>query len=409
MKKSIILLFICTSLFITRYSLSQWVQMSNGMGNKKVNSIISLNSNLFAGTSDSGIFLSTNNGLNWSKTSLNILQVNTLLVNNGTIYAGSNDSGLYVSTNAGTSWNKLSFAAGVRSLAVNNNVLFAGTYGGVYSSTNSGANWIEIMNTFIIPSLVCSGPNIIAGILHPSPPLLPPEEIRYSSNNGATWNQSSYTNGCPLFMITNGNVVYAGMSTGVIYGSKGILISSNNGVNWIYTTSLNNNWVYAIALYNNHQFAGTLDQGVFYSINNFSTWEQVNQGLIDLNIRVLYIFNNFIFAGTGNSGVFRRSLSDIVSLRNLSLELPKKYLLSQNFPNPFNPSTSIKYQIVENSFVTLKIYNILGSEVKTIVKENQNPGIYELTVDGSNLSSGVYFYRLETENFSDVKKMVLIK
>jgi hypothetical protein len=89
----------------------------------------------------------------------------------------------------------------------------------------------------------------------------------------------------------------------------------------------------------------------------------------------------------------------------------KTYSLSQNYPNPFNPSTSIKYSIAVSGFVTLKIYNILGNEVASLVNTNQNAGQYSVDFNTSslNLSSGVYFYKLSTGNFTDVKKMSLIK
>lgn len=95
-------------------------------------------------------------------------------------------------------------------------------------------------------------------------------------------------------------------------------------------------------------------------------------------------------------------------------EVPDGFVLFQNFPNPFNPETKIKFEIPANvkdqtSNVRLKIYNSLGKEVKTLVNENLQPGSYETTFDGRNLTSGVYFYELETENFSEVKRMMLVK
>jgi hypothetical protein len=83
--------------------------------------------------------------------------------------------------------------------------------------------------------------------------------------------------------------------------------------------------------------------------------------------------------------------------------------LSQNYPNPFNPSTTIKFSIPNTQFTTLKVYNILGREVATLVNEEKTPGNYEVQFNGSNLSSGVYFYRLQSGSFSEIKKFVLMK
>jgi len=89
--------------------------------------------------------------------------------------------------------------------------------------------------------------------------------------------------------------------------------------------------------------------------------------------------------------------------------MPLNFSLSQNFPNPFNPTTSIKYSLPEQRFVSLKIFDILGKEVATVVNENKPAGNYEVQFDASNLSSGVYFYQLRAGNFTESKKMLLMK
>jgi hypothetical protein len=87
----------------------------------------------------------------------------------------------------------------------------------------------------------------------------------------------------------------------------------------------------------------------------------------------------------------------------------KEFMLRQNYPNPFNPSTTIKYQVPELSFVTLKVYDVLGSEIITLVNEEKPVGIYEVEFDASQLTSGIYFYRLKANDFTQVKKMILLK
>jgi hypothetical protein len=89
--------------------------------------------------------------------------------------------------------------------------------------------------------------------------------------------------------------------------------------------------------------------------------------------------------------------------------IPDKYSLAQNYPNPFNPNTIIRFQIKDSRFVTLKVFDELGREIKSLVNEKLNAGEYETTFDGSNLPSGVYFYKLTAGNFSEVKRMMLIK
>jgi hypothetical protein len=89
--------------------------------------------------------------------------------------------------------------------------------------------------------------------------------------------------------------------------------------------------------------------------------------------------------------------------------VPAKYNLSQNYPNPFNPVTQIKYDLPKEGFVTLKVFDVLGREVSKLINEVKTPGSYIVDFDGTSLSSGVYFYKLEINGFNDVKRMVLIK
>ena len=96
-------------------------------------------------------------------------------------------------------------------------------------------------------------------------------------------------------------------------------------------------------------------------------------------------------------------------LINIGNTAPEKFSLQQNYPNPFNPFTSIKYQISNSSFITLKIYDILGNEIETLVNERQMPGAYEVGWNADNYSTGVYFYKLTSGSFTDTKKMLLIK
>ena len=89
--------------------------------------------------------------------------------------------------------------------------------------------------------------------------------------------------------------------------------------------------------------------------------------------------------------------------------VPDRFSLSQNYPNPFNPSTKIKFDIKETGFVKLKVFDVLGMEVETLVNEKLSAGSYETTFDGSKLSSGVYFYKIDAGDHTDVRKMTLVK
>ncbi|HRI85574.1 MAG TPA: T9SS type A sorting domain-containing protein, partial [Ignavibacteria bacterium] len=106
-------------------------------------------------------------------------------------------------------------------------------------------------------------------------------------------------------------------------------------------------------------------------------------------------------------------ISSVINKKSDNLSIinkqPDKFHLSQNYPNPFNPITKIAYSIPVSGIVTIKIFDITGREIKTLVNEFRNAGSYEIEFDGGGLSSGVYYYKLETNNFSETRKMILIK
>lgn len=94
---------------------------------------------------------------------------------------------------------------------------------------------------------------------------------------------------------------------------------------------------------------------------------------------------------------------------DVSISTPVSFSLEQNYPNPFNPETKIKYSIPQNTFVTLRVYNILGREVASLVNEHKSAGYYEVDFNAQNLASGIYVYMLRAGTFNETKKMNLIK
>jgi len=115
---------------------------------------------------------------------------------------------------------------------------------------------------------------------------------------------------------------------------------------------------------------------------------------------------------SGTVDIFIAKLGLVTGIEE-EFALPQSFNLSQNYPNPFNPTTKIKYQIPELSFVTIKVYEVLGNEVTVLINEEKQAGSYEVEFSAiggaTNLSSGIYFYRLQTPNFIQTKKMILLK
>jgi hypothetical protein len=111
----------------------------------------------------------------------------------------------------------------------------------------------------------------------------------------------------------------------------------------------------------------------------------------------------------GSNGLILRTTSSLSGINTITNEIPGSFSLRDNYPNPFNPATVIEYQLSSASYVKLIVYDMYGKEIKTLVNENESAGTYRTSFDGTNLSSGIYFYRLETEGYRETKKMILVK
>ena len=119
------------------------------------------------------------------------------------------------------------------------------------------------------------------------------------------------------------------------------------------------------------------------------------------------------YASAPDSGYYQCLWDETSSIQQYDNKLPNSFLLSQNYPNPFNPSTKISWQSPVGGWQTLKVYDILGNEVATLVNEYRNAGSYEVEFNSAssikNLASGIYFYRLQAGDYVETKKMILLK
>ena len=138
---------------------------------------------------------------------------------------------------------------------------------------------------------------------------------------------------------------------------------------------------------------------------------KVSDKINDYTISISYVpqgyINDSIIVHPGDTTAnLNLTMTDV---KQPGSNVPKEYSLLQNYPNPFNPSTLIKYEIPKSSFVSLKIFDILGNEVETLVNGTMNAGSYEVKFDGSKLSSGIYLYQLRANNYTATKKFLLLK
>jgi len=362
---------------------ANFIPADSGITNT-MNNVIKVHPNgyIFAGTFPlsntplSGIYRSTNNGVSWTVAMSGFTyQYNNVLDlafnSTGHIYAATNDN-VYKSTNLGNNWVKFSNGvtnSQVYSIAVNQlDNVFAGTYGsGIFRTRDNGLNWMQINNgltaTQIMSLAINANGEIFAGANG--------QGVYRSTDSGDSWVQVLGLGGMTLqawkVAINRKGYIYAGIVGGQNV-NLGVWMSTNNGDNWT-------------------QLSG----GIFYPFVDAIAFDSTG----------------FAYAGTLGGGLYKSTISTPVNNNNIAV--PKKYLLEQNFPNPFNPTTGIRYSIPVGGFVSLKIYNILGNEIETLVSSYQPAGNYQIMFDGSRLSSGAYFYVLQSGDYRETKRMLLVK
>jgi hypothetical protein len=205
-------------------------------------------------------------------------------------------------------------------------------------------------------------------------------------------------------------------------GENGYIVySSDNGDNWtvqnnpdLLDRSLND--IFFSQLYNWGVGWAVGDQGLILKTTNFgNTWEIEAEGVTDNDLnRIDFCHWADYWGGSFGPGIIVGEHKAVllypivVSVEDKPIS-PGRFLLSQNYPNPFNSTTAIQYSIQQRGNVLLKVYDILGNEVKTLVNEEKEQGVYTINFDANNLPSGMYLYRIQADSFIDTKKMILLK
>ncbi|MCU0643417.1 MAG: T9SS type A sorting domain-containing protein [bacterium] len=314
----------------------------------------------------------------------------------------------------------------------NNNVIFAGgrNYNNsdyvmaVCYSTNGGSSWKRA-------ELSSKYGYIYAIVIHPSNPAVVyaggycysgtsyPGKVFKTMDGGANWTDVSHG------IDENYNYIYSLVfdpktpTTLYAGASRGIYRSLDGGANWVSLTTLCRD-VYALAVHPRTSviYAAGYGLGVYSSVDGGSHWTTMNEGLtsFELECMVLDSQNDLLLVGTTSEGVFRYNLATEIAPIVLNPTLPDELRLLPNFPNPFNPTTTIKYEISSNMNlpIQLSIYNVAGQLMRNLVNEIQQAGTYTVNWDGSDdrgmpVSSGMYFCILQAGDSRAARKITLIR
>jgi photosystem II stability/assembly factor-like uncharacterized protein len=298
----------------------------------------------------------------------------------------------------------------------------------VYMSTNYGTSWTATNSTAFptstISNLTASFYTPGGAVLYACLPSTNPSSKLRVYDNGVWYERSSgFISNVTVRTVaplpTNNNIAYALMDG--LTSTQKVYKTNNRGINWVDITGNLPNVPMADLIAhptdNNKLYLGT-EMGCFRTTNGGVNWMVWNNGMPAANIisEMNYIdsisINGkfYVVAATYGRGIFMREISgdDPIAVNNITSNA-YRYELMQNYPNPFNPSTTIKFSLPVRDFVDIKIFDIAGREMMTLISKNMSAGAHEIKFDASKFSSGIYFYRMKTEKYSRTMKMILIK
>lgn len=426
MKKFIFLfLFLFVFSKYNLYSQNAWNEVYIGWNAPK-NSIVAVdNLNIFTET-----MKSTNGGENWTSNGYDVYPSasGVCFINASTGWKIAKDNGvikIHGTTNQGQSWNQLFLTAYVENWEGNFSIYSkTGTNisffypASCYTSTNNGQNWYHINSNnsggSIRASFVNSNTGWYVGSYTGTNNNV--AYIQKTTDGGINWTQQlvelthSYFNSV-WFINEN-----TGFVTGNASSSGSLLIkrTTNGGLNWSNISISHNRKGLDIQFINNltgfivgdYFFAKTINGGLNWNIYNMPHYLINRVCFINESIGFLLATN---INQIPNYDCILKTTVGGVGIKQINNSIPENFMLNQNYPNPFNPITNIKYEIRKNEYVKLAVYDVLGNELETLVKEKQSAGTYEILFDASKYSSGVYLYKIKTESFEDTKKMILLK
>ncbi len=411
------------SLTTISVSHAQWVSV--GLDSLSPQKVVTLGGALFVGTWGNGVFRSTDDGSTWVAVNggLSNLYTPSLAVIDTTLFTATAQvfisGGVFRSTDNGDQWVPVNTGltdSAIASLATGpapsgGTYLYAGTYSdGIFRSTDYGDTWSPLWDGIGCAStLAVIGPYMFASNYDVS---------AYSSDTGSTWSSGIPERAMDWAFTPapgGGFAAFAGLSTGILEWG-GLFISTDSGTSWQQTNlqsrNANNLASAGPALFvQSGRYQFDTDIGVQMTTDNGESWTDVTENLPDSGgLSYLSTGKGYLFWGNDIEGLWRRPLSEVVTgIRTAPSELPKNFGLSQNYPNPFNPGTVIEFRIPQGGFVTLKVYDVLGRVVSTLVSEHLASGVYSREWNAEGFAGGVYYYRLEAGSSSQTRNLVLQK
>lgn len=398
MKKLIIILFLAVSAM-----QAQWYH--NGLAAESCLDICQHSTNLYVITVSGNIYYSSTLGSNdgvWTQLPEITGRPNLKFIHsaNNILYVGGSN-GLYRSFDLGQTFDRvitqpvlcLADASGTQLYLVIQDV-------GIYYSEDRFISYYPKMNGITdgqITKVVVNGQYVFAGTQNGN--------FYISNDSGNTWElkNSGLPNVAVWPMHSATNMLFASSN------NRGIFRSNNWGNSWDQIGANYGNWIDMISVGQHLCLFGDQNYGFTVSWDGGNNWQQQIYGFYPAtHVKAAVEFYNFIYLASAD-GIWRGLTNEIIVGVEKNNEMPTQFSLLQNYPNPFNPATTISYALPKAGFVTLKVYDTAGREIAVLVNNEMSAGNYKINFDASNLSSGVYFYKLNAGGVSIAKKLIFMK
>ena len=436
MKTLLIIIFLNILIFKTEGTLkaqSGWFPLNTGTSENLFSTYFTdVNTGYTVGWNGAA-FKTTNAGINWA--ALNVSTTDWLYfvvftdANTGFITSGGESlfsGNIYKTTNGGNNWDSLTlplYRNYYNLFFLNSNTGYAGGAGGVIlKTTDGGSTWeTQISGGGLYHILSICFTDVNTGYAAETYGNGVTGHILKTTNGGTNWAVIYDYSGDGGFC----SIDFIDANTGIAVGGNGINPSAGTGIIF-RTTDGGNDWTiinYPSTLLWTVRFItpsigytigasyNPTKGEIFKTTNGGLNWYSQNSNTSTF-LTSCYFTNQSTGYVSGYNGTMVKTTNgggNFVSIEPVNNEIPSQFHLSQNYPNPFNPITNLEFEISDLGFVSLKVFDVLGNEVSTLVNSEIKPGTYNYKFDASGLPSGVYYYRLSTINHSETKSMILLK
>ena len=361
---------------------------------------------------DYGVLLRTTNGgatwawvnLGWTTT----FSIKHFFLNENTGWAWISTGLIKKTTDGGNSWIDQSFGGGSLNSIVflNSQTGYAtGTSAGGFlrKTTDGGTTWLTISSGSVYWNKI-KFINEQTGWVSAND-----HYFAKTIDGGVSWTQQLFENNLDFFFLNSqtGWVTIPGITSTPAVIKK----TTDGGSSWNSMTfpSTTNTSPHSIKFFDQNTGWCAANKGMYISTNGGASWVIQYQSIGSASFYDCAFIGRDSGWAVGQNMIIRTVNGNVISVNQISSNVPSGFSLNQNYPNPFNPATKISFDIKNSTFASLKIFDMTGKEIKALVNENIAAGSYEINFNAGELNSGVYFYTLKTNEFTETKKMMLVK